>query len=147
MGFPPEKSSARKKLLSSVKNLPFALCFYISPHKIIKDLADILEILGDRKCSLVREITKIHQEIISMSIKNLLDKISAENIRGELVLIISGTDENSCDDSWQNEAGKLFNDGASVKTIMNLLAAKYDLKNSAVKNYLNSLKSNDSEKF
>ena len=141
LGFPPEKSQAAKKLYSSLKNLPLLLAFYISPHKILKNLDDILEIFDDRQCALIRELTKIHQEIINTSLKNLREKIlndGQENkIRGELVLIISGCDEkNSNDLSWQEEADKLFNQGESVKTIMNLLAEKYFLKNNVIKNYL-----------
>ena len=136
LGFPPEKSSAAKKLYLSLKNLPLSLVFYISPHKILKNLDDMFEIFNNRPCSLIRELTKIHQEVISTDLKNLLDKISNDGVRGELVLIISGCYENLNDTEWQDEADKLFNNGESVKTIVNIVTEKYSLKHNVIKNYL-----------
>ena len=141
LGFPPEKSSERIKLLNEIKNLNMSICFYISPHKLLKNLNDFLEILGDRNCSLIREISKIHQEAINNNISGLIKKFQNENIKGELVLVIEGCkqDINLLNDSWHDEAEKLLNSGKSVKDISNIIHEKYNMNKNAIKSYLNQI--------
>lgn len=85
-GFLPSKKGERMTKLTEVKDFQTTLIFYETPHRIAKSLIDCLEVLGNRKASVVRELTKLHEEIISGNLTELVE----ENLqlKGELVLLI-----------------------------------------------------------
>ena len=89
LGFPPEKSGKRLKFFESIKEVQSTLCFYMSPHKIKRQIPDMIEIFGDRKAALIREISKIHQDSIRRTLSGILDYVS-EGVKGELVLVVEG---------------------------------------------------------
>jgi len=90
-GFLNSKESKRKKELEELKENKFTIIFYEAPHRITKTLENIKEILGNRKASIAREISKKYEEIIRGNIDDLI--IATENIKGEIVLIIEGNHE------------------------------------------------------
>jgi len=79
----------RRRLRKLADEIPRTLVFYVSPHRLQVFLEDVLNILGNRKAALCREISKIHQEVVRASVSELIDKYSDEEIRGELVLVLS----------------------------------------------------------
>ncbi len=89
-GFPPAKSTQRKKWLKDFAALPWPLVLYEAPHRIEDCLRDCLAILGDRPALLLRELTKLHEEHLELPLGELLDRVRATPPRGELVLVISG---------------------------------------------------------
>jgi len=90
-GFLPNKSGARKNRLEKLKELEHTLVFYESPHRIEKTLADALEILGDRRACIAREISKIYEEFIRGSLNELIDITGSRKLKGEIVLVVEGT--------------------------------------------------------
>ena len=80
-GFLSAKSSQRKKELFSLKTIPFTIIFYESPHRIKETLKDIYDIFGDRKVSIARELTKLHEEFIRDSLKNIIEQNQADDIK------------------------------------------------------------------
>lgn len=68
--------------------LPYTLVFYEAPHRISDMLADGLEVLGNRKICLARELTKKHEEFIRGSISEVLEV--CEGLKGEMVVVIEG---------------------------------------------------------
>lgn len=87
-GFLPSKKSERQNRLGEVKAIPATLCFYETPHRIAKSLADCLEILGNRRAVVAREITKLHEEIIHGNLEDLQKRFSEKQTKGEIVLMI-----------------------------------------------------------
>lgn len=87
-GFLPSKKSERQNRLGEVKAIPATLCFYETPHRIAKSLADCLEILGNRRAVVAREITKMHEEIIHGNLEDLQKRFSEKQTKGEIVLMI-----------------------------------------------------------
>ena len=87
-GFLSAKSSQRKKELFSLKTIPFTIIFYESPHRIKETLKDIYDVFGDRKVSIARELTKLHEEFIRDSLKNIIEQ--NQTLIGELVIVIEG---------------------------------------------------------
>ncbi len=85
-GFLPSKKGERQTRLLEVKNIPATLCFYETPHRLAKSLADCLEVLGNRQACVVRELTKLHEEIIRGSLTELVEKNL--QVKGEIVLVI-----------------------------------------------------------
>ncbi|MBO7703146.1 MAG: 16S rRNA (cytidine(1402)-2'-O)-methyltransferase [Solobacterium sp.] len=88
VGFLPQSDTDRSKKLREYRNYPMTLVFYESPHRITKCLQSCLDILGDRRCCLAREMTKLHEEFLRGTIKEVLDV--ADELKGEMVIIIEG---------------------------------------------------------
>ena len=115
-GFLSAKSSQRKKELFSLKTIPFTIIFYESPHRIKEALKDIYDVFGDRKVSIARELTKLHEEFIRDSLKNIIEQ--NQTLIGELVIVIEGaqnTKEEINKDSIINLYNKFLENGFSKK--------------------------------
>ena len=91
IGFLPGNNKEKKDKLEELKNENRTLIFYEAPHKMKNTLEIMLEILGDRKIVLARELTKIHEEFIRNNISQILDIIS--DIKGEFVILVEGTEK------------------------------------------------------
>lgn len=89
LGFPPAKKG-RKTFLNNAVNYNITIILYESPHKIIRLLTELSELLeADRKVSISREISKIHEEHIQDNPKNLITYLEKENkVKGEFVVVI-----------------------------------------------------------
>lgn len=96
----------RKKIhLDSLKNDTHTLIFYEAPHKLVTTLTDMLNTFGDRKIALVRELTKIHEDILRTTLSDALKYYETNAPRGEYVIIVSGAEEeeSSPEEVWWNE--------------------------------------------
>ena len=91
-GFLPGDNRERKARLKELKGETRTLVFYESPHHLRKTLKDLLETLGDRKISLCRELTKIHEEVIRTTIGQAVSRYSDTDPKGEYVLVVEGKD-------------------------------------------------------
>lgn len=90
-GFLNSKESKRKKELEELKSIKATLIFYEAPHRIKKTLENLQEVLGNRKVSISREITKKFEEIYRGTILEVLKKI--EGAKGEMVIIVEKNQE------------------------------------------------------
>ena len=129
LGFPPEKSGERTKFFESVRKIQSTLCFYLSPHKAERHIAGMIEVFGNRKAALVREVSKVFQEVIRGDLAVILARVR-EGVKGELVLVVEGMSDEVSDD-WKAEAEKMLTDGMSVKDIVRKMegrAAKNEVK-------------------
>lgn len=90
-GFLSSKEKKMKDELENLKDHEYTLVFYEAPHRIVRTLASMYEILGDRYISISREISKLHESIfvgfLSEAIKSLV------NPKGEFVIVISPSEE------------------------------------------------------
>ena len=91
MGFLPANITEKKRKLEANKDEVKTLIFYEAPHKLIKTLEVMQEILGDRKISLCKELTKIHENFERDRISSILEKI--DDPKGEYVIIVEGADK------------------------------------------------------
>jgi 16S rRNA (cytidine1402-2'-O)-methyltransferase len=88
-GFLPARSTQRRARLQEVRAIPATLIFYETPHRIQLALLDAREILGEREAVVVRELTKIHEEILRGRLSELAQHFdAADAARGEMVLLI-----------------------------------------------------------
>ena len=126
LGFLPLNKKLRKEKLEEIKNSNKTIIIYEAPHKLETTLKDLQKILNlDRKITLAREITKIHEEFIRGNIDEILEK--SENLKGEIVLIIEGNkeveEENSLNNLTIEEHYKFYkNQGFSKKDIIKKVA-------------------------
>ena len=86
LGFLPLNKKSRKNKLNEIKNSNKTIIIYEAPHKLKNTLKDLDSILQERKIVIAREITKIHEEYIRGTAKEILS--ISDNLKGEMVLII-----------------------------------------------------------
>lgn len=99
-GFLSVNKRHRKEHLESVKNDTHTLIFYEAPHKLTYTLKDMLDVFGDRRIALCRELTKIHEEIIRTTLKEAQELYSEKSPKGEYVIVIEGAKEPEPDSAW-----------------------------------------------
>lgn len=105
-GFLSVTKKSRTEHLKEAAEISRTLIFYEAPHKLLYTLSDMLEAFGDRKISLCRELTKVHEEVIRTTISGALEYYRERSPKGEYVLIIEGArkgevTEESIDDVLQ----------------------------------------------
>ena len=86
LGFLPLNKKSRKEKLEEIKNANKTIILYEAPHKLKNTLNDLSDILQSREVVLARELTKIHEEYIRGTVKELMEK--TDNLKGEMILII-----------------------------------------------------------
>lgn len=91
-GFLPKKKG-RQTLLKSFAEEKRTIMFFESPHRVVKTLKDIEEFIGTRQVVLVREITKIYEEIMRGTTTELIEKLDEKNLKGEFVIILRGNEQ------------------------------------------------------
>ena len=89
-GFLSTNRKGRSDHLQSLKNDPHTLVFYEAPHKLCRTLSDLYEVFGDRRIALVRELTKIHEEVFRTTLSGAIAHYAANPPRGEFVLVMAG---------------------------------------------------------
>lgn len=88
LGFLPRRQGQRQRLLSSLVDERRSLVAFETPHRLGEALGDIEEILGDRRLSVCRELTKIHEEIFRSNVSKAREHFTEP--RGEFTLVIEG---------------------------------------------------------
>ncbi|KTR62116.1 16S rRNA methyltransferase [Exiguobacterium indicum] len=91
-GFLPRKKKERREALEQLKYETGTLVFYEAPHRLKEMLQGIEEVLGDRQVTLARELTKRYEEYIRGSVSELR-AWAAEDVRGEFVVLVEGSNE------------------------------------------------------
>jgi 16S rRNA (cytidine1402-2'-O)-methyltransferase len=100
VGFLSANNKERKDKLEEIKYETRTLIFYEAPHKLRTSLACMLEVLGDRKVVLARELTKIHEEFVRGKISTILEQFV--DIKGEFVVIVEGNSKSKEEIEVQN---------------------------------------------
>ena len=135
-GFLPRKIKERKRYFKSIENEERTVIFYETPHRLKRALKDMLEIWGDRKIVVARELTKKYEEIIRGKLSRVLSEINAKDIKGEITLVVQGGIKkkgNDTIDFLKNECiikeylKKLKNQGYSNKDIIKIALEKLEI--------------------
>lgn len=131
-GFLPSKKGERLNRLQEVREIPATLIFYETPHRIAKSLEDCQQVLGNREAVVVRELTKLHEEIIR---GNLSDLVSQNlQLKGEIVLLISRQPTSDSRHSSEKTIGEriseLENEGSDRKSALKKAAKEFGLSRS-----------------
>lgn len=131
-GFLPVEKSDRKEHISSLVNERRTMIFYEAPHKLSQTLRDLADTLGNREIAIVREITKIHEEVIRTNLCDAADKYSKEALKGEIVLIIGGAPEQEKENLSLEQAAEyakeLVNGGESKSDAAKIAAKEFGYK-------------------
>ena len=97
-GFLSVNKPSRKEHLESLKNETRTMLFYEAPHKLGATLKDMQKTFGNREMAIVREITKIHEEVIRTTLDEAVELYGDGGLKGEIVLIIHGAEEKTEND-------------------------------------------------
>ncbi len=89
LGFLPHKQGERRRLLEAARQEPRSLVMFETPHRLQAALEDIEAVLGDRRMSAARELTKLHEEVFHGTVSEARDHF--QQPRGEFTLVIEGT--------------------------------------------------------
>ncbi|TAK74428.1 MAG: 16S rRNA (cytidine(1402)-2'-O)-methyltransferase [Gammaproteobacteria bacterium] len=95
-GFLPAKSEARRHRLNTLLHETRTMIFYEAPHRLLSTLEALRDVFGaERKATVARELTKIHESVLTNHLQNLLDRYTAHPLeqRGEVVIVVQGCDE------------------------------------------------------
>ena len=87
-GFLPHKKG-RQTRLKELSQMSNTLVFYESPHRLVKTLGQFIEFFGeDRQASVSRELTKLYEENVQGSLRELFDYFNEKTVKGEIVIVI-----------------------------------------------------------
>ncbi len=93
-GFLSVTKKTRFSHLEELKNEKRTMVFYEAPHKLVRTLSDLYDFLGNRQITIVRELTKIHEEVIKTTLLDARELYDETNVpKGEFVLIVEGANE------------------------------------------------------
>ena len=131
-GFLSVNKKSRREHLEEIKDEKRTLIFYEAPHKLGNTLVDLYKTLGDREIAIVREITKMYEQVIKTTLKQASELYANGGIKGEIVLIIEGRrDDDYVDltlDSAIEMARSLVDGGMSINNAAKEIASQTPFK-------------------
>jgi 16S rRNA (cytidine1402-2'-O)-methyltransferase len=129
MGFLPARKSQRQKVLKDLSYEQRTLVFYEAPHRILETLSDMEEIFGERKAAVIKEISKIYEEIIRGNISEVFRALEKTTIAGEYVIVMEGRAEveKLTSDDALHEVSTLMKKGLGRKEAVKKVAEAYGL--------------------
>jgi len=139
IGFLPAKSGQRRELLSSLADQPRTMIFYEAPHRLLKTLADMEELLGaERPIAVARELTKAYEEIRRGSIREVAAYFREHEPRGEFTLVLAGKQPEAPTADMEQiarEVQQLIANGMDKKEAFKTKAREYGIRKSEIYNY------------
>ena len=131
-GFLPMNKKNRRAHLDSLRQEQRTMIFYEAPHKVADTLDDLLEVFGgERRISLCRELTKLHEEVIRTTIAGAVEHFKEKEPRGEFVLVVEGAQPEVAEadpDAALKRVEQLREQGMSLKDAAAQAAAEFGLK-------------------
>jgi 16S rRNA (cytidine1402-2'-O)-methyltransferase len=134
-GFLPSKKSGRRKELEALVGRSETLLFYESPHRLLATLTDMLELFGgDCRSAVVRELTKVHEEVVRGSLEELQAEFAGrDKVRGEIViLLVPSADETPAEDLDTLLLRRLEKDNRPPRQVVKEVAKELGLSGSDV---------------
>jgi 16S rRNA (cytidine1402-2'-O)-methyltransferase len=115
IGFLPRRKGQRRQLLQEVEPQRGTIIAFEAPHRLVVALRDILEVLGDRRIAICRELTKMYEEVFRGTVSGAIDHFNQPI--GEFTLVIEGKPEErpALTDSMIEELGRLKRKGVAAK--------------------------------
>ncbi len=134
-GFLSVNKKSRKEHLEEIKNEKRTMIFYEAPHKLLNTLKDLYMALGERDVAIVREITKVHEEIKFINLKDA-ESLYSNGVKGEIVIIIKGKEQSEAQNidisTAVNMAMNLINDGMGITEAAKAIAKDTEFSKSEI---------------
>lgn len=129
MGFLPKTTAQQTKLLMRFNDIEATLIFFESASRLHKTLLNALNIFGNREACVVRELTKLYQDVKCSSLSELAGYYESISPRGEIVLLISGRKEQQAQSHHDQDIHKLLvtylSSGITTKNATNLVYMQF----------------------
>ena len=135
-GFLSMNKKSRREHLESAAKDTHTLIFHEAPHKLTRTLSDMLKFFGNRRISIVRELTKIHEECFYTSIEQAIEYYSENQPKGEYVLVVEGKPLKEIEEEEKNKTPystpldyikDLMENGTSKKDAIKMAAKTFDI--------------------
>jgi 16S rRNA (cytidine1402-2'-O)-methyltransferase len=128
IGFLPSKPGQRQRRLSDLGLEPRTLVFYESPHRLVDALIDMEKAFGNRKAAVIKELTKLHEEVMRGGLSDILDRLEEATIAGEYVIVVEGREKGAMAlDEAVEEVLSLIRKGKGRKEAVKTVAGQYGL--------------------
>lgn len=143
-GFLPRENKDRRVLIDDLKDRVETLIFYEAPHRLLDTLEFLKDNLGNRRISLCRELTKLHEEILRMSLDEAITYYKDNSPKGEYVLVVEGKSRELIEDEkrskWENMSveehiKKYMDEGLSKKEAVKKVAKDRSMSKSEIYKY------------
>ena len=136
-GFLSPKENEAKEELNTLKDKVETLVFYESPHRIKKTLQVMFDVLGDRNVSLHRELTKLNEENIVGTLKELLN-IDESTLKGEMVIVVDGNKDvkSLSDEEIVEKVNYFISKNMSKKDAIETVSELFDVRKNKVKDLI-----------
>lgn len=139
-GFLSTAKNNRRQHLSLIADEERTMIFYEAPHKLLSTLRDMLEVLGDRRISIARELTKLYEEVVRTTLSGAVAMYEEKSPKGEFVLVIEGKHPQeqvqiSLEDAAKR-ASALIGDGAKATDAAKQIAKESGFKKADIYNML-----------
>ncbi len=123
LGFLPRRREERRRLLESVARERRTLVAFEAPHRLLATLADLKEVLGDRRIAIARELTKVHEEVWRGTTDEALARFEEAPPRGEFTLVIEGAREARWDEERVRRAlRRMLGEGVGTREAVKAVA-------------------------
>ena len=132
LGFVPRKNAEKNKFYDQIKNATMTTIIYESVHRVESTVEELSEFLGDRKISVLRELTKIHESVMKGTCAEVIEMLKNETVKGEFVIVIDKLIEDNEDIDVKEKLTELIIDGISKKQAVKIVSDVYGLKKNDV---------------
>jgi len=143
-GFMPRENKDRKPIIDDLIDRSETLIFYEAPHRLLNTLEFLYENVGNRKISMCRELTKLYEEIIRLTLEEAIEYYKQNSPRGEYVLVIEGKSKEAIDKDerakWdsltiEEHIRRYMDEGINKKDAMKKVAKDRDKPKSEIYKY------------
>jgi 16S rRNA (cytidine1402-2'-O)-methyltransferase len=126
--FRKRKESQRQKALNDLAAEKRTMVFYEAPHRILETIGDMNDIFGERGAVVVKEITKLYEEVLRGSLSEITDMLYEKTIAGEYVVLVEGKGMGDASpEEALLEVKSLMKKGRGRKEAVKLVAGQYGL--------------------
>jgi 16S rRNA (cytidine1402-2'-O)-methyltransferase len=137
-GFLPSRKAQRVKKLRELALEARTLIFYESPHRLMDCLRDMMEIFGDREGAVIKELTKLHEEVMRGRLSRIMELIEESTIAGEYVIVMEGRKKEAASfEEALEEVRALMKKGRGRKEAVRAVSDEYGLSRKEL--YMRSL--------
>jgi 16S rRNA (cytidine1402-2'-O)-methyltransferase len=147
-GFLPMKNSERNNRFECLKQETRTLIFYEAPHKLKHTLKDFSQVFGEqRSISIVRELTKLYEEVLKFSLKEAVEYFDMHEPKGEYVLVVEGMNEEELNEhnlglikevSLEDHMERLLSSGLSKKEALKQMAKERQMNKRDLYDYFSN---------
>ena len=123
-GFLPLDKKEHKEALERIKEETRTIVIYEAPHRILRTLKELQETLGERRIRICRELTKIHESVMALTLEEAVRWFEENEPKGEMVMVIEGKDPKEI----QAEKEKVWNEMSLEEHVKHYIAQGFDEK-------------------